>query len=64
MDGWFTLNSFYFMLATFWSQMELQFSQDSEHGNVGLPCTNGSTNQEVLISVVGLVVHYGLGFVP
>ena len=48
--------------------MELQFSQHSEHGNVGLPCTSGSTNQEVLVSVVGLVVHYGLdqieGFRP
>ena len=48
--------------------MELQSSQDSEHGNVGLPRTHGSTNQEVLVSVVGLVVHYGLnqieGFCP
>ena len=48
--------------------MELQFSQDSEHGNVGLSRTRGSTNQKVLVSVVGLVVHYGLdqieGFCP
>lgn len=41
-------------------QVLADFMKDCQHGDVGLPSTSWSTDQKVLVGVVGCLKHYRL----
>lgn len=41
-------------------QVLAYFMKDSQHGDVGLASTSGSTNKEVFVGVIGRLKHDGL----